>query len=239
MLVCIKTKQIKICIFSFAIFCLLLSQLQISLIYNHVNTCGVLSVRDLSLRLTVLQGSQLIRMDDRFWDINLTNYNWGKAEWDHMILFLFGEKSFSFFSLFFGLFVCIFQEYNLHMFSTPKLHGHVLSKETHTWSYFFLKQQRVLVSLLNYNLTQGKTKLLWSAVYACPYIYLQWGMYHSSETCIRATLSHFIKEYSPYLSLLLTQRKSLQLHKFVVKVNSANLGSESVAVLAKDRATLA
>lgn len=66
MLVCIKTKQIKICVFSFAIFCLPLSQLQISLIYNHVNTCGELSVRDLSLRLTVLQGSQLIGMDDRF-----------------------------------------------------------------------------------------------------------------------------------------------------------------------------
>lgn len=66
MLVCIKTKQIKICVFLLLFFCLLLSQLQISLIYNHVNTCGELSVRDLSLRLTLLQGSQLIRMDDRF-----------------------------------------------------------------------------------------------------------------------------------------------------------------------------
>lgn len=61
----------------------------------------------------------------------------------------------------------------------------------------------------------------------------------AQTTCIRATLSHFIKEYSPYFTLLLTQRKSPRLHKFVVKVNSVNLGSESVAVLAKERATLA
>lgn len=45
--------------------------------------------------------------------------------------FLLGEKSF-FFVLVFGLFVCIFQEYDPHMFGTLKLHGHVLSKETHT-----------------------------------------------------------------------------------------------------------
>lgn len=61
----------------------------------------------------------------------------------------------------------------------------------------------------------------------------------AQTTCIRPTLSHFIEDYSPYFSFLLTQRKSPRLHKFVVKVNFVNLGSESVAVLAKERATLA
>lgn len=61
----------------------------------------------------------------------------------------------------------------------------------------------------------------------------------AQATCIHAILSHFIEEYRPYFSLLLTQRKAPQLHKFVVKVDSVNLGSESVAMLAKERATLA
>lgn len=95
----------------------------------------------------------------------------------------------------------------------------------------------VLVSLLHYKLTQEKTKLLWSAVCAYTYICKQgMGMYCiiAQTTCIQLTSLLLYQ----VMQLLLTpshQIKTPQLHKFVVKVNSVNLGYERVAVLGKDK----
>lgn len=83
----------------------------------------------------LLQGRQLIRMNDECWDINLTNYNWGKAERDHQYNFCLKERK---------AVLCIFQERSPHMFSKPKPHTltkkqHVFTKNNNTWNDISLK----------------------------------------------------------------------------------------------------
>lgn len=57
---------------------------------------------------------------------------------------------------------CILQEHILHMVSTPGLCGHTVSEGPYTSNCLSLKQQRALVFLVNYDLTQWKTVVVGS-----------------------------------------------------------------------------